>query len=81
MAEPAADLSEEISNFLRDRAALRAKHGPKWVVYSGDQFQNVFEDYEHAAHFAIERFRSTVFLVRNLDADDEQAPLIFWHEE
>jgi hypothetical protein len=81
LAEAEIDLSTEIAAFLRDRQQLRETYDSQWVVFASGQFQRAFPDYEHAARFAIERFRGRGFLVRNLDADEEHVPLIFTDPE
>jgi hypothetical protein len=70
-------LTNEIAAFLRERAALKAQRVAPWVVFAGEQFQGAFDGYEAAARFAIERFKNTAFLVRNVDAEEEQVPLVF----
>lgn len=71
------DLTQEIAAFLRERATLRAQYASQWIVFAGEQFQGAFDNYERAVRFAMERFRGAPFLVRNVDAEDEQVPLIF----
>jgi len=71
------DLTPEVEAFLRQRAALRARYAAQWVVFSGEEFRGAFSEYEGAARFAIEHFADSPFLVRNVDAEDEQVPLIF----
>ncbi len=71
------DLTREIAAFVKERKALREEHDSQWVVFADERFQGAFGDYERAVRFAIEHFRDTPFLVRNLDAEDEHVPLIF----
>lgn len=71
------EVTQEIVAFLRERSALRVKYRDHWVVFSGESFQGAFDRYEAAARFAIEQFKGKPFLVRNLEAEDEQVPLIF----
>jgi hypothetical protein len=70
-------LTNEIAAFLRDRATLKAQQAAPWVVFADEKFQGAFDGYEAAVRFAIERFKDAPFLVRNVDAEDEQVPLIF----
>ncbi len=72
-----AELTEEVAAFLRERTALKAKYNSQWVIFSGAKFLAAFENYEKAARYAFENLRDSTFLVRNLDAADEQVPLIF----
>jgi hypothetical protein len=70
-------LTQEIAAFLRERSTLKETHVAPWVVFAEEKFQGAFDGYEAAVRFAIEKFRDAPFLVRNIDAEDEQVPLIF----
>jgi hypothetical protein len=75
------DLSKEIEAFLRQRAVLQREHASQWVVFADERYQGAFDQYEGAVRFAIERFRDTPFLVRNVDAENESVPLILAEAE
>lgn len=71
------DLTAEVEAFLRERAALQAKHAHQWVVFAARKFQGAFDQYEGAARFAVANFGDAPFLVRNVDDYEEHVPLIF----
>lgn len=69
-------LTYELEAYLRERSRLRMELKERWVVFAHRTFQCAFDDYEPAARFAVERFSGLSFLVRHLDINDEQVPLL-----
>ncbi len=70
------DLTDEIAAFEAQRAHLRQVLGSKWIVMVDDQCAGAFAEFDEAAQFALESFRDRGFLIRHVDAEEPQIPLV-----
>ena len=68
MSYKPASLTEELKAYERMRSTLETDHLGKWVVFHHQEFIGVFDSFETAAPFAVERFGRGPYLIRQIGA-------------
>ncbi len=60
--------------------SLMAKNTDPWVVFAQSKFQERFSSFEQAYRYAVGRFGSGEYLIRDLTAAEPFVPMVFVHQ-
>ncbi len=61
-------LSKEIAAYEGMRGKLETDHFGKWVIVHGEAFVGLYDTFEEAAEYAVERFGRGPYLIREVGA-------------
>lgn len=71
------DIHNEVAAFLASQAELNTTTESPWVVFANATFQSRFDSFEAAYQFAVSKFDSGKYLIRNICAPEPFIPLMF----
>ncbi len=61
-----ADLSEDMAAYESMRSELELDHTGKWVVIYDETLQGIYDDFQDAADFAVQRFGRGPYHIRRI---------------